>query len=235
MSATAAQRTPSKRKAPEASPCGVTPPVSPRSSSKRKVSDLSGAGPSSRRASRVRFSHVTIQEMGMEIWGGGGVPADDGPPLGLSWDLQSTRHVHIDEFEDERQQSRTPKDSYCVEGCMEPNLRRQMLLAAGSTHKQIKAATKAVAQLNQDRWKVTRAAPSPERTPPKIICGEERPGPAHAFMHMHALVTLAARARLCGLAGVGGDLRRRVALPRAAPRRVGRDARDAWPARRSRL
>ena len=84
----------------------------------------------------------------MEIWGGGGVPADDGPPLGLSWELMGTRHVNIDEFEHERVQSRTPKDSYCVEGCMEPNLRRQMLLAAGSTHKQIKAATRVVAQIN---------------------------------------------------------------------------------------
>ena len=116
----------------------------------------------------------------MEIWGGGGVPADDGPPLGLSWNLQSTRHVNIDEFEDERELSRTPKDSYCVEvcaraahvattephathapraptatthaerahwrhggrpvqGCVEPYVRRQMLLGSGSTHKQIKA------------------------------------------------------------------------------------------------
>ena len=31
------------------------------------------------------ISHVTVREMGLEIWGGGGVPADDGPPLGLSW------------------------------------------------------------------------------------------------------------------------------------------------------
>lgn len=92
------------------------------------------------------------------MWGGGGVPADDGPPLGLSWNLQSTRHVNIDEFEDEREQTRTPKDSYCCEGCIDPNVRRQVLLSFGSTPKQIKAATTAVARLNQDRWKVrTRA------------------------------------------------------------------------------
>jgi len=38
---------------------------------------------------------------------------------------------------------------------MEPEQRRRTLLGAGATHKQIKAATKAVAQLNQDRWKAS--------------------------------------------------------------------------------
>ena len=132
-----------------------SPPLA-RTPSKRKASASPGGSSahSGERVSRVRFSHVTIREIGLEIWGGGGVPADDGPPLGLSWNLQSTRHVNIDEFEDERERDRTPKDSYCVEGCVEPYVRRQMLLGSGSTHKQIKAATKAVAQLNQDRWKV---------------------------------------------------------------------------------
>lgn len=46
-----------------------------------------------------------------------------------------------------------------MEGCVEPDQRRRMLLSSGSTMKQIKAAQKAVAQLNQDRWKV-RAAQS---------------------------------------------------------------------------
>ena len=138
----------------------ASPPAVARTP-KRKAAAVAASPSSGRscepRVSRVRFSHVTVQELATEIWGGGGVPADDGPPLGLSWNLQSTRHVNIDDFEDERAQSRTPKDSYCVEGCMEPNVRRQMLLRAGSTMKQIKAATKAVAQLNQDRWKVTGA------------------------------------------------------------------------------
>jgi hypothetical protein len=133
----------------------ATPPAGLACTPSKRERDSGGSSSSCEpRVSKVRFSHVTVRELGMEIWGGGGVPADDGPPLGLSWDLQSTRHVNIDDWEAEREQSRTPKDSYCFEGCVEPNVRRQMLLGAGSTHKQIKAATKAVAQLNQDRWKV---------------------------------------------------------------------------------
>merc|ERR1719478_777601 len=92
----------------------------------------------------------------MEVWGGGGVPADDGPPLGLGWDIKGEHSTSIDEYEDERaHEGRTPKDSYCMEGCVEPDQRRRMLLSAGSTMKQIKAAQKAVAQLNQDRWKAS--------------------------------------------------------------------------------
>jgi len=134
----------------------ATPPAGLACTPSKRERDSGGSSSSCEpRVSKVRFSHVTVRELGMEIWGGGGVPADDGPPLGLSWDLQSTRHVNIDDWEAEREQSRTPKDSYCFEGCVEPNVRRQMLLGAGSTHKQIKAATKAVAQLNQDRWKAS--------------------------------------------------------------------------------
>jgi lauroyl/myristoyl acyltransferase len=30
------------------------------------------------------------------MWGGGGVPADDGPPLGLGWGVKEEREVDID-------------------------------------------------------------------------------------------------------------------------------------------
>lgn len=90
----------------------------------------------------------------MDVWGGGGVPADDGPPLGLGWEVKNEHSTGIDEYEEGRSRDRTPKDSYCMEGCVDAEQRRRMLLSAGSTIKQIKAATKAVATLNQERWKV---------------------------------------------------------------------------------
>ena len=39
-------------------------------------------------------------------------------------------------------------------GCVEPGTQERMLLGAGSTLKQIKAVTKQVEQLNQERWRV---------------------------------------------------------------------------------
>jgi len=62
----------------------------------------------------------------MELWGGGGVPADEGPPLGLSWEVMGERHVCLDEYEGEREQERTPKDSYCSVGCVEPSKRAEI-------------------------------------------------------------------------------------------------------------
>ena len=54
---------------------------------KRKRSLEGGGGSAERRNVSVRFSHVAIRTHRMELWGGGGVPADDGPPLGLSGDV----------------------------------------------------------------------------------------------------------------------------------------------------
>ena len=37
---------------------------------------------------RVSFSHVRVREHAIDVGGGGGVPSDDGPPLGLGWDIK---------------------------------------------------------------------------------------------------------------------------------------------------
>ena len=113
-----------------------------------------GSSASARRA-RVSFGHVQIRTHDVEMWGGGGVPADDGPPLGMGWGVKEEREVDIDAFEGEREGARTPKDSYCMVGCVEAQKRQEMLVASGSTLKQIKAVTKQVAQLNQDRWQAS--------------------------------------------------------------------------------
>jgi len=105
--------------------------------------------------SRVRFSHVTIRTHSMELWGGGGVPADEGPPLGLSWEVMGERHVCLDEYEGEREQERTPKDSYCSVGCVEPSKRAEILRRCGSTAKQMRTVKQAVARLNKQRWQAT--------------------------------------------------------------------------------
>jgi len=113
-----------------------------------------GNSASARRA-RVSFGHVQIRTHDVEMWGGGGVPADDGPPLGLGWGVKEEREVDIDAFEGEREGARTPKDSYCMVGCVEAQKRQEMLVASGTSLKHIKAVTKQVAQLNQDRWQAS--------------------------------------------------------------------------------
>jgi len=62
----------------------------------------------------VRFSHVVIRTHSMELWGGGGVPADDGPPLGMGWDIMDERRVGVEQYEGERENSRTPKGTRTV-------------------------------------------------------------------------------------------------------------------------
>ena len=91
---------------------------------------------------------------GIEIWGGGGVPGDDGPPLGLGWSVEGERRVELEEFEVERLSSRTPKDAYCMSGSVDAGRRAQILLRCGSTPRQINSIKREVAQLNRERWQV---------------------------------------------------------------------------------
>jgi len=132
--------TPRKRKRGGAGPSADPEPAKAASSTTR---------------SRVSFGSVRVRTHDVEIWGGGGVPADDGPPLGLGWNVQGEEIFALDAFESERKGSRITKDSYCMLGCVEPGTRERMLLGAGSTPKQIKAVTKQVEQLNQERWKAS--------------------------------------------------------------------------------
>ena len=110
----------------------------------------------SRSGRSVRFSHIDIRLHGIEIWGGGGVPGDDGPPLGLGWSVEGERRVELDDFEVERLRSRTPKDAYCTSGCVDPSMRAQILLRCGSTPRQINTIKREVAKLNRERWQVRR-------------------------------------------------------------------------------
>jgi len=104
---------------------------------------------------KVRFGEVHIRTHSMELWGGGGVPQDDGPPLGLSFDVIEERSVQIEEWENERENARTPKDAYCAVGCVEPMRRAAILMRCGSTLKQIRTVKQAVARLNKQRWQAT--------------------------------------------------------------------------------
>uniref|UniRef100_A0A6V4PBZ3 Uncharacterized protein n=1 Tax=Prymnesium polylepis TaxID=72548 RepID=A0A6V4PBZ3_9EUKA len=103
----------------------------------------------------VRFSHIDIRMCGREIQGGGGVPGDDGPPLGLSWTVEDEQRVALDEYETQRLSSRRPKETYCSIGCVEPHLRTQILLQNGSTPRQINSIKKEVAKLNRERWQAS--------------------------------------------------------------------------------
>ena len=58
---------------------------------------------------RVSFGAVRVRTHDVEIWGGGGVPADDGPPLGLGWNVQGEAIFALDAFESERKGSRITK------------------------------------------------------------------------------------------------------------------------------
>ena len=94
------------------------------------------------------------------------MPGDDGPPLGLSWHVEGERRVEMDEYETQRLSSRRPKETYCSVGCVEPQVRAQILLHSGSTHRQINSIKKEVAKLNRERWQVrTKAYPIRGRSP----------------------------------------------------------------------
>jgi len=138
-----------------ASPLAATPRKRARDSEAGPSDGSSGRPAGSAPRSRVSFGSVRVRTHDVEIWGGGGVPADDGPPLGLGWNVQREETFAIDAFESERKATRITKDSYCMLGCVEPDARERMLLGAGSTLKQIKQVTKQVEQLNQERWKAS--------------------------------------------------------------------------------
>ncbi|KAL1527448.1 hypothetical protein AB1Y20_016113 [Prymnesium parvum] len=103
----------------------------------------------------VRFSHIDIRMHGVEMWGGGGVPVDDGPPLGLSWHVEGERRVGLDEYETQRLTLRRPKETYCSIGSVKPRERTQILLLHGSTPRQINTIKKEIAKLNRERWQAS--------------------------------------------------------------------------------
>ena len=73
--------------------------------------------------------------------------------------------MELKAYEDERP-TKMSKDVYAVEGCVEANQRRQLLLGQGcDAPKQIKQAIKQVVQLNADRWKVRSRS---SRRPPRL-------------------------------------------------------------------
>ena len=78
------------------------PAASPGSRKRVREGSAAGSSSSSVGKGRVRFSHVDVRTFGIEVWGGGGVPADDGPPLGLSWDVKAETQLELDAYEDER-------------------------------------------------------------------------------------------------------------------------------------
>jgi hypothetical protein len=119
---------------------------------RRAAESLPAAG---RRRRRVNFSHVSIRSHKLELWGGGGVPGDGGAPLGLGWAVMNERRVPIDEFEDSRRGARRPKDVYGSQGCVDAGRRCELLIRAGSSLKQIRAAKQAVARLNRQRWQAS--------------------------------------------------------------------------------
>ena len=120
-------------------------PSSPTSRKRRRAD-----APSERRG--VAFSHVAVRSHRRELWGGGGVPGDDGPPLGLSWHVLAEDSFPLDAYEGERERNgRTPKDQYCFTGSVQPEARRRMLQRCGSTEKEMRTATRGVSKLNRER------------------------------------------------------------------------------------
>jgi hypothetical protein len=69
--------------------------------------------------------------------------------------LPSHARIARAQFEEERERERTPKDSYCMSGSVEPRRRAAMLLRCGSTLKQIRSVKQAVAKLNRQRWQAS--------------------------------------------------------------------------------
>ncbi len=100
---------------------------------------------------KIKFGHVVIRCHARELWGGGGVPADDGPPLGLGWDVASESTQSVDAYESLRRHTRSPKDAYCVFGFLDATRRLSMLLQTGTSLAQVRTAKQHVARLNRER------------------------------------------------------------------------------------
>lgn len=108
-----------------------------------------------KRTPLVKFSHVDVRTYDMDV--GGGVPADDGPPLGLAWTVRGQTSTKMDEYEKQRQQQhRSPKEKYCMES-LDSSVRQRMLQSAGVTPQQIWTASREVEKLNRERWEASEA------------------------------------------------------------------------------
>jgi len=118
---------------------------------KRKRHDTSGGH---NKRHRCSFGEVEIREYNIMLGGGGGIPSEGGPPLGLGWDVVNQSHTSLADFELTRIGVRSPREVYMSEGFLSARQRSRILKQVGHTKKEIKKATRKVEELVTARWEL---------------------------------------------------------------------------------
>eukprot|EP00658_Telonema_sp_P-2_P022801 TRINITY_DN19125_c0_g1_i2.p1 TRINITY_DN19125_c0_g1~~TRINITY_DN19125_c0_g1_i2.p1 ORF type:complete len:281 (-),score=47.10 TRINITY_DN19125_c0_g1_i2:9-851(-) len=103
---------------------------------------------------RCSFGGVEIREYNIVMSGGGGIPSEGGPPLGLGWDVVNESSVSLAEFEQARIGVRSPREVYMSEGYLSSRQRSRILKQVGHSKKEIKKAAKKVEEVVTGRWEL---------------------------------------------------------------------------------
>eukprot|EP00741_Cyanophora_paradoxa_P007744 tig00001206_g7492.t1 len=88
-------------------------------------------GSSAGGAKQTRFGQVEIREYRRTLSGGGGVPDDTGPSVGLDWEWENESVHQLSPFERARQITRVTREEYMNRGFMPADERRRILLENG--------------------------------------------------------------------------------------------------------
>jgi len=107
--------------------------------------------PPSRRCS---FGEVQVREYDIVLSGGGGIPSEGGPPLGLGWQVIKQSQTSLANFEQARIGVRSPREVYMSEGYLSARQRSRILKQVGHSKKEIKRAAKRVEEVQLARWEL---------------------------------------------------------------------------------
>merc|ERR1712166_115274 len=105
-------------------------------------------------ASPMQLRRGGDQRVQYHAGGGGGIPSEGGPPLGLGWDVVNQSHTSLADFELTRIGVRSPREVYMSEGFLSARQRSRILKQVGHTKKEIKKATRKVEELVTARWEL---------------------------------------------------------------------------------
>lgn len=103
---------------------------------------------------RCSFGQVQVREYDIVLAGGGGVPSEGGPPLGLGWQVVNQSQTSLANFEQARIGVRSPREVYMSEGFLSARQRSRILKQVGHSKKEIKKAAKRVEEVQLARWEL---------------------------------------------------------------------------------
>jgi len=132
---------------------GAVPPA-PMSNKRKAPDSCFPATPERRQKRTCSFGEVEVREYSILLAGGGGVPSEGGPPLGLGWDVVDNTKTSLAAYEQTRIGIRSPREVYMSEGYISAKKRSRILKEVGYTSKQIKRAARQVQQTMLARWEL---------------------------------------------------------------------------------